>query len=79
VKRAVLVSIVDDKGTLRLSLDDVESTVADPRLWAQKEHYTSRPITEAELLELKFGDKELSDFAYHIMARLYAFKVRKET
>ena len=78
-KRAVLVSLVKHQGVLRLSLDDAESQSGTPATWKQCEHYTSKPITEAELADLKFDEKELADFGYHILARLYAFKKRGET
>lgn len=73
-KRAVLVSLVTHKGELRLSLDDVESQGGSPAAWKQRDHYTSKPISEAELEELTLDDKELADFGYYILARLHAFK-----
>lgn len=76
--RAVLVSIVDHKGELRLSLDDVEAVAGDEKLWKQDVHYTSEAITEADLLDLKFDDKYLAQFGYYVLARLYAFKKRGE-
>jgi hypothetical protein len=77
-KRAVLVSLVKHKGELRLSLDDAEFQGGSPAAWKQSDHYTSNPITDAELDELKLDEKELADFGYHILARLYAFKKRGE-
>lgn len=77
-KRALLVSLVKHKGELRLSLDDVESQDGSPAVWKQTDHYTSKPVTEAEIEELKLDEKDLADFGYHILARLYAFKRRGE-
>ena len=78
MNRGVLVSLITHQGSLRLSLDDVLASGGSPPMWKQGDHYTSKPITEAELAELKLGEKELADFGYHILARLYAFKQRGE-
>jgi hypothetical protein len=72
--RAVLVSLVEHDGALRLSLDDVVLQGGLPALWKQSDHYTSKPITDVELDDLKFDEKELADFGYHILARLHAFE-----
>jgi len=74
-KRAVLVSIsVEDDG-LRLSLDDAQRQGSiDADTWKQREHYTSKIISEKSLDEMSFEEKELADFGHAILARLYAFK-----
>ena len=74
-RRAVLVSISVDNDGLRLSLDDVQHqgpTATDT--WRQREHYTSKIISEKSLDDMSFDEKELADFGHAILARLYAFK-----
>ena len=78
-RRALVVSLVKHKGEMRLSLDDVELQGGATTIWKQSDHFTSKPIGEAEFDDLKFDEKELADFGYHILARLHAFKKRGET
>jgi len=73
-RRAVLVSITKQGDGYRLSLDDVEYQNSSPTLWKQREHITSKEISESAIEELKFDEKELADIGHYILARLHAFK-----
>lgn len=78
-RRAVLVSITKEDGGLRLCLDDAkQKSHTDHGVWIQREHYTSKIISEDVFDSLSFDDKELADFGYAILARLHAFKSRGE-
>jgi hypothetical protein len=78
-KRAVLVSISLTDDGLHLSLDDVQRQDSNNSgAWIEREHYTSKVISEKVLDDMSFEEKELADFGYAILARLYAFKARKE-
>jgi hypothetical protein len=77
-KRAVLISVLEEDGQLRMKLDDVVQVAEDENQWKYDVHYTSKLIPNSDLQEMKFSEKELADFGYHIMARLYAFNKRNE-
>lgn len=77
-KRAVLVSFAVKDGVTHLSLDDAQCVDGDGKSWQRDVHYTSKPLTVEELQSLQFDEKELADFGYHILARLYAFSKRNE-
>ena len=72
-KRGVLISLVQYPDGLRLSLDDAELQGGVPAIWRQSDHFTSKPLSEETLQKLEFDEKELADFGYHILSRLYAF------
>lgn len=72
-----MVSVSDEDGKLRLRLDDVVQLADTKDQWKYDVHYTSK-LYPGDLKELKFSEKELADFGYHIMARLSAFNKRNE-
>jgi hypothetical protein len=78
-RRAVLVSLSKEDDGIRICLDDVQQQSRTALgEWTQREPYTSKLISEEALEELTFDEKELADFGYAIIARLYAFKLRGE-
>jgi hypothetical protein len=77
-RRAVLVSVTKQGDEFRLSLDDVECQRSAPTLWKQRDHVTSKEISERAIEELEFDEKELADIGHYILARLHAFKSRGE-
>lgn len=78
-RRGVIVTLSADEDGVRVSLDDVQYLSGAPLgSWEQCEHYTSKVIQENTFDELTFDEKELADFGYAILARLYAFKKRGE-
>jgi len=77
-RRAVLVSLESEGSNLRIRLDDAECNVSSPKLWSQKEHVTSKVITEENLREMTLSDEELANFGAYILARLNAFFELKE-
>jgi hypothetical protein len=78
-KRAVIVSLEKvGKETVRISLDDIVQS-NDATLWAKDVLYTSKEYNTEMFENLEFDDKELADFGYSIIARLYAFYKGGET
>lgn len=78
-RRGVIVTLSPESDGVRVSLDDVQHLGSGPSgSWEQREHYTSKVIQENSFDELSFDEKELADFGYAILARLYAFKKRGE-
>lgn len=72
-RRAVLVSLENEGGDLRIRLDDVECNASSPKIWIQKEHVTSKVIAVESLREMTLSDEELANFGAYIFARLNAF------
>jgi hypothetical protein len=78
-KRAVIVSLEKvENGVVRISLDDLVQS-NDAALWAKDILYTSKEYDSEVFENLEFDDKELADFGYSIIARLYAFYKGGET
>jgi hypothetical protein len=79
-KRAVLASIKElGNGRLSLCLDDLVSNPSDDGRWDYAGGITSKEYDQQVLEELSFSEKELADFGYYVIARLYAFYKRGET
>ncbi len=70
---AVLVSVVEKDNQLHLSLDDVERSEENSRIWHKTVFITSKPINNTFLEELDWSDEDLADFAFTILARIHAF------
>ncbi len=71
-KRALLVSLEKtENDSIKVSLDDLIQK-ADSK-WIQDVLYTFKEYDVSSFEELDFDEKELADFGYSIMARLYAF------
>lgn len=77
-RRAVLVSVDRAADRIRLRLDDVVSKDEKSAEWKRVDVFTWKDLEEKSLDELEFDEKELADFGYTIIARLYAFKKRGE-
>jgi hypothetical protein len=72
-KRAVKVSLEKaESGVIRISLDDIVQST-DGASWIKDILYSSKEYDSEVFENLEFDDKELSDFGYSIIARLYAF------
>ena len=77
-KRGVLVSVQPtDGGNLRITLDDVVRG-EKPNTWAFDNLVTFKDYDQKTLEDLTFTDKELADFGYTIIARLFAYYKRGE-
>lgn len=78
-KRAVKVSLEKtESGVFRISLDDIVQSV-DATLWTKDILYSVKEYDSEVFENLEFDDKELADFGYSIIARLYAFYKCGET
>ncbi len=77
-KRGVLVSVQGtDEKTVRITLDDlVQGDKANT--WAFDNLVTFKDYEKKAFENLTFTDKELADFGYYIIARLYAYYKRGE-
>ena len=77
-KRGVLVSVQHaDDNTVRITLDDlVKGEKANT--WAFDSLVTFKDYEKKNFESLTFTDKELADFGYYIIARLYAYYKRGE-
>ena len=76
-KRGVLVCAAkSDDGLMRITLDDVARKSDDALCWDMDCFVTSKDYDEKRFDELNFDEKELADFGYYILSRLYAFKQR---
>lgn len=71
-KKAIIIRLTkEESGKLRVNLDDLVQGTNNT--WVQDALYTFKDYDKAEFEELEFDEKELADFGYSIMARLYAF------
>ena len=76
-KRGLLVCAAkSDEGSMRITLDDVVKKSGDASGWDIDCFVTSKDYDEKRFDELDFDEKELADFGYYILSRLYAFKKR---
>lgn len=66
-----LEKIADD--TLKITLDDLVQSNDVPSKWIKDVLITFKEYDVRTFEELDFSDKELADFGYGIIARLYAF------
>ena len=67
-----------DKGTFRITLDDVVQTSETPSRWDKDVLITFKEYDPNVFEALDFTEKELADFGYAVMARLYAFHKQGE-
>ncbi len=72
-RRAVLVSLDQSEGTVRLRLDDVVADGSAGR-WRQDVHVTHKSYERKVIENIELSDKELAEFGYYILARLNAFE-----
>lgn len=73
-KRAVIVGLEQVKeGKLKLTLDDLVQSNDESSRWIKDVLITFKEYDIRTFEELDFNDKELADFGYSIIARLYAF------
>ncbi|GLQ97860.1 hypothetical protein GCM10007863_22800 [Dyella mobilis] len=71
-RRAVLVSIEQEDGRIRIRLDDVEGEEGSKN-WVRKEHVTNKTYDENVVREMAIDEAEFADFGMYIFARLSAF------
>jgi hypothetical protein len=73
-RRGVLVGLQKaTAGKLKLTLDDVIQSGDEPSKWNQDVSITFKEYETMTFEQLAFSEKELADFGYMIVARLYAF------
>lgn len=78
-KRAVIVGLEKaTEGKLKLTLDDLVQSNDEPSKWIKDVLITFKEYDIKTFEELDFSDKELADFGYSIIARLYAFYKQDE-
>lgn len=78
-KRGVLVCVNKMRnGNIQLTLDDVRRGEPDASTWTLDVFITAKDLSEEQFKELKFDEKELSDFGYYILSRLHAFYEENE-
>jgi len=78
-KRAVIVGLEKTKdGCLRITLDDLIQQDVELSKWIKDEVITFKEYDINSFDELNFDDKELADFGYMIISRLYAFYKQDE-
>ena len=77
-RRALLVSITNADGVLRVDLDDVVCGDGSGHAWEKNVHVTNKSISIENFERLSFEEKDLADFGYFIMARLHAYRSRDE-
>ena len=61
-------------GIRKITLDDVTRNDNNVTLWNKDCFVTSKNYDEEHFDTLNFSEKELADFGYFILARLYSFK-----
>lgn len=59
-----------DNSNVEIILDDV---IKNGSNWVFETHYSSKEYEAKKLKELDFTEKELADFGYAIISRLYAY------
>jgi len=73
-KRAVMVGLERSTSTkLRITLDDLIQISDKPSKWIKDVLITFKEYDNSVFEELDFNEKDLADFGYSIIARLYAF------
>jgi hypothetical protein len=78
-KRAIIVGLEQVKdGKLKVTLDDLVQSVDEPSKWIKDVLITFKEYDARTFERLDFSDKELADFGYSIIARLYAFYKQAE-
>lgn len=76
-RRGLLVCAAkSDDGSMRITLDDVTRKNGVAPHWDMDCFVTSKDYDEKRFDELDFDEKELAEFGYYILSRLYAFKKR---
>jgi len=76
-KRGLLVCAAKSAdGSMHITLDDVIRNSDESSRWDMDCFVTSKDYDEKRFDELSFDEKELADFGYYILSRLYAFKQR---
>lgn len=71
-KKAIIVRLTkEESGKFRVNLDDLVQ--GSNNNWMEDAPYTFKDYDKANFEELEFDEKELADFGYSILARLYAF------
>lgn len=73
-KRGVLVRVIRKDGALAIRLDDAVQVEVGSDLWKRDVFVTEGALDEERFEDMKFDDKELADFGYYVLARLYAYK-----
>ncbi len=80
LKRAVIVGLeMASENKLRITLDDAIQSGREPSEWIKDVSITSKEYDRSTFQKLDFGEKELADFGYHILARIHAFYGQGET
>jgi hypothetical protein len=73
-KRAVIVGLEkNDGGNLRITLDDLIQQDSGSSKWIKDDFITFKEYDVQTFEELDFNDKDLADFGYMIISRLFAF------
>lgn len=65
-------------GKSDLSIDDIKQSEFSSQKWDLDVFFTSKQYDKDTLKNLDFSEKELADFGYTIIARLYAFHKHKD-
>ena len=65
-----------DDGSMRITLDDVTRKSDAASYWDMDCFVTSKDYDEKRFDNLDFDEKDLANFGYYILSRLYAFKKR---
>jgi hypothetical protein len=78
-KRGLLISAqISDSRVISITMDDIVRNDKDLSSWNVDCFVTSQEYDEHKFDDLDFNEKELADFGYYILSRLYAFKQRNE-
>jgi hypothetical protein len=78
-KRGLLISAqLSDSGVISIIMDDIIKNDTNASSWNVDCFVTSQEYDEQKFDDLDFNEKELADFGYYILSRLYAFKQRNE-
>ena len=75
--RAVLISLEDEGGEIRLRLDDLISKEAG-EIWQYHSPYTNKLYPRGAIEQIGLSEKELADFGFYVLARLNAFREVKK-
>ena len=67
-----------ENGMVSLTLDDIVKQEKESDSWSQDCFVTLKEYPEELFDEMSFDEKELADFGYYILSRLFAFKQRGE-
>lgn len=74
-QRGVLICAdISDENTVNVTIDDIVNKGGDTLVWEQDVFVTSKDYSQDCFDKMNFDEKNLADFGYYILSRLYAFK-----